>query len=522
MTDSAKSPGDGDRPDPAAASTPAEFVGAMRRLKDWSGMAYRQLEKRAAAAGETLPRSTITAALARDVLPREDLVGAFARTCGCGEDEVEHWVTARRRIAAASAPGPAGSHTPAPDAPTAETPAPDTSTTETNTTETSTAETNTAGTNTAGTSAPGTPAADGAARRGLRGALASLVPPAIRHGDWPVRILASVLVLVVGVTVVAAVVATVRDLTGPAGSVPSDGPSDGQPGGQTDGPTDGGSASAVPAWTPPGVAQLGNPPAVPAGAANVLYIGDSIAAETRDAVTFFVQGTGKGRVVPAAHPGTAICDFLDGTIDRSMVPAEHKLPALVKAVKPRVVALQFWGNSSGNTPCTGGARPGGDDYYRRYRADAEQAVQQIAQAARETGIARPRLIWVLQGPDRASPDRVRRLNGEVLSGVANAHGDLVSDAGWHVSMAAYPYETIADGRYKWAQHLPCTDLEKQHGYCTAPQAYGGVTQLHKDSDDLHFCLGTMTGTPQACDKLSPGLIRYGRAIADTITRSLGA
>jgi tetratricopeptide (TPR) repeat protein len=89
------------RPDPATVSSPAEFVGALRRLKQWTGLGYRQLERRAADAGELLPRSTLTAALSRDTLPREDLVVTLTRTCGCGEDEVASWVAARRRLAAA-------------------------------------------------------------------------------------------------------------------------------------------------------------------------------------------------------------------------------------------------------------------------------------------------------------------------------------------------------------------------------------------------------------------------------------
>jgi hypothetical protein len=90
---------DANRPDPSAAGTPAEFVDAMLRLKAWSGLGYRQLEKRAAAAGEVLPRSTVTAALARDVLPREDLLAVFVRACGCGA-QLAQWIAARRRIAA--------------------------------------------------------------------------------------------------------------------------------------------------------------------------------------------------------------------------------------------------------------------------------------------------------------------------------------------------------------------------------------------------------------------------------------
>jgi hypothetical protein len=73
-------------------------------------MGYRQLAKRAAVVGHSLPRSTLTVALNRSTLPREDLVVALAMTCGCDEEEVARWVSARRRIAAASGPdrpGPA-------------------------------------------------------------------------------------------------------------------------------------------------------------------------------------------------------------------------------------------------------------------------------------------------------------------------------------------------------------------------------------------------------------------------------
>lgn len=102
--------GDAGRPDPGTAGTAGEFVDALVRLKRWSGLGYRQLAKRAAATGHSLPRSTLTVALNRSTLPREDLVVALASTCGCDEAEVARWVSARRRIAAASGadrPGPA-------------------------------------------------------------------------------------------------------------------------------------------------------------------------------------------------------------------------------------------------------------------------------------------------------------------------------------------------------------------------------------------------------------------------------
>jgi hypothetical protein len=162
------------RPDPAAARTPAEFVEALRRLKRWAGLGYRQLEKRGTAAGVALPRSTVTAALARDSLPREDLVAALVQACGGDAEDVTRWVTARRRIAATD---------PAATDPTASDPVdtPD----------------------------------DASATPGLRAAWLALVPPAIGRASWPVRVLAATLVTLVAVVVTAAVVSTVRELTGP-------------------------------------------------------------------------------------------------------------------------------------------------------------------------------------------------------------------------------------------------------------------------------------------------------------------
>jgi hypothetical protein len=87
-------------PDSQSARTGADFVAAMRRLKAWSDLSYRELGKRAAAAGDVLPHSTIAAALSRDRLPREDVVAAFVRACGCDVETVQTWLAVRRRLAA--------------------------------------------------------------------------------------------------------------------------------------------------------------------------------------------------------------------------------------------------------------------------------------------------------------------------------------------------------------------------------------------------------------------------------------
>ncbi|MFI2511265.1 helix-turn-helix domain-containing protein [Streptomyces sp. NPDC018972] len=87
-------------PQPAQADTPAEFNAALRTLRTWSGLTYRQLESKAAAHGHTLPASTVATTLGRATLPRERFVNAFTHACGLGEEEIQQWLKACRRIAA--------------------------------------------------------------------------------------------------------------------------------------------------------------------------------------------------------------------------------------------------------------------------------------------------------------------------------------------------------------------------------------------------------------------------------------
>ncbi|WP_144070171.1 XRE family transcriptional regulator [Nonomuraea indica] len=99
MLDEAGSP-----PDPAHATSAAEYVAALARLRRWSGLTYRRL---AAKAGGALPASTMAGVLGRATLPREDFVVAFVAACGLDEAEIDRWVRARRTLAA-GATGPAG------------------------------------------------------------------------------------------------------------------------------------------------------------------------------------------------------------------------------------------------------------------------------------------------------------------------------------------------------------------------------------------------------------------------------
>ncbi|MEU5343412.1 helix-turn-helix domain-containing protein [Streptomyces sp. NPDC020766] len=86
------------RPTPQEPRNTAEFAARLRRLKDRSGLSYRQLEERAAERGEVLPRSTLADVLRHDVLPRPEMLTAFLNACGAGH-EAEAWLAARNRIA---------------------------------------------------------------------------------------------------------------------------------------------------------------------------------------------------------------------------------------------------------------------------------------------------------------------------------------------------------------------------------------------------------------------------------------
>lgn len=92
---------------PGDPATAVEFVARLKQLKERTGLTFRQLEERAAASGDLLPRSTAADMLRRPGLPRADLVAAFVRTCGGAPADVAAWLAARERLAAGGEPPPA-------------------------------------------------------------------------------------------------------------------------------------------------------------------------------------------------------------------------------------------------------------------------------------------------------------------------------------------------------------------------------------------------------------------------------
>ncbi|MEV0317313.1 SGNH/GDSL hydrolase family protein [Streptomyces sp. NPDC050658] len=240
-----------------------------------------------------------------------------------------------------------------------------------------------------------------------------------------------------------------------------------------------------------------------ARAPKVLYLGDSLAMENQDVLGEQLRDRLNARYRSAPYSGTTLCDYLDGTGKDSLVPDKDKAAALVRAERPDYVVLQFWGNAWGYTPCMDGITYDKDPakYLARYASDAKALAAQIRTAG---GGRPPRVVWVLQGPDPITPDRVRRVNS-VYESQARASTGVVADAGRTVAPAS--------ARYTWSEKLPCTPYERRHPeYCNT----NGQASMHRGDDYLHFCLSPTTAKSRPCPARSPGIRRMAAAIAGAI------
>ncbi|HEY5936690.1 MAG TPA: hypothetical protein VIU61_18705 [Kofleriaceae bacterium] len=258
--------------------------------------------------------------------------------------------------------------------------------------------------------------------------------------------------------------------------------------------------------------------ASPSTRPRVAYAGDGIAHETAAVVRYELTIDGAADFIAATKPRLALCDFFPETIETERtkdtpVPA---LDELVRTTRPEIVVLQFWGNSDNHNPCMKDGdgeilEPGTLGYYARYRADAVRATQIIRDAAAAAGGPIPTIFWVLQGPDRELPERPMRLDDNVRAVADQSAASHTIDAGRGVSEAANP--AAPGGRYEWTQWLPCNDFEIDSGHCAT-----GSSQIHKDDKTPEFCLGKVVAGE--CDKWSPGVFRYGRAIAEAVRAAL--
>jgi hypothetical protein len=89
--------GDDLKPNPITAAAPEEFIDALRQYRAWSGdPSWRTIAKQS---GHTVVYSTIWNAINGTALPKLEVVKAIVVGCGGGEDDLNSFVSAWRRIA---------------------------------------------------------------------------------------------------------------------------------------------------------------------------------------------------------------------------------------------------------------------------------------------------------------------------------------------------------------------------------------------------------------------------------------
>jgi hypothetical protein len=86
-------------PDPTEVTNSIEYIDALKRLREWSGMTYREMAKVAAEYARPLKASTVCAALGRGTLPQRDLVASFVRAAGLVEADELIWLEVRDALA---------------------------------------------------------------------------------------------------------------------------------------------------------------------------------------------------------------------------------------------------------------------------------------------------------------------------------------------------------------------------------------------------------------------------------------
>lgn len=82
-------------PDPTEATTPAEYNDALKRLREWSGHTFRDIEDITSQEGYPLrraPASTLCNAFRRGTLPAQDLVESFLRAVELTDDAQTLWL----------------------------------------------------------------------------------------------------------------------------------------------------------------------------------------------------------------------------------------------------------------------------------------------------------------------------------------------------------------------------------------------------------------------------------------------
>jgi len=236
--------------------------------------------------------------------------------------------------------------------------------------------------------------------------------------------------------------------------------------------SDGGSFAFGDAVVPVG------PPSVPP---RVALFGDSLGSQAGQDFSTLAQAAG-GSAYVRTYPGTALCDWLPS------------MPADDAAFHPSAVVIEFSGNAS--TPCMAGDPIGSPQYYAKYQADTQAAIDLFRADGAEVY-----LVGLPYDGSSSMNVNVANLNQLYASlAAANTGVDYV-DAGQAV---------MADGSFTWT--LPCLSGDP----CTGPSG----TNVVRTSDGVHFCpsanLTIEADYFDECSVYSSGAFRFAAAMLSPV------
>ncbi len=212
------------------------------------------------------------------------------------------------------------------------------------------------------------------------------------------------------------------------------------------------------------------------GPHRIALYGDSLGMEAGMDFTYLASATGASTLV-RTYGGLAPCDFL-----ASMAADAASWP-------PTEVVLEFSGDNF--TPCMSGDPIGSPQYYAKYRADIQQAIDIFHPYGTRVFLSGlPYDAWAGANPNIAALNQIYAAAAAANSGVTYV------DAGQAV---------MANGAY--TQTLPCLPAEP----CTGPSG----TNVVRSPDGVHFCPTgntTVEGYFEVCDVYSSGALRYAAAM----------
>jgi len=221
----------------------------------------------------------------------------------------------------------------------------------------------------------------------------------------------------------------------------------------------------------------GSVPGLPAaGPPRIALYGDSLGMEAGPDFSYLAHAAGASTLM-RTYGGLAVCDWL---------PA---MTADARSWQPTAVVLEFSGDAF--TPCMSGAAVGTAQYYQKYAADLQAAIDIFRSSGAEVFIT-----GVPYDASAAENQNVTDLDQMYASVAAANVGVTYVDAGQAV---------MADGAFTW--DLPCLPGEP----CTGPSG----TNVIRDPDGVHFCptgQTTIEGDLAVCNVYSSGAYRFAAAM----------